>query len=175
MKILIFLHGTIIMHRNAERKTRPEIIRQIVKEDKSVRDFKNYIPIGRAPEKLQKWSEQGAQICYLSALTENKKARGDEVVGREGLEADKIVLERCGFPAGEIYHREPEEEYKDVIKRISPLPDIIIEDDCESIGGKKEMTYYALDKNLQEKIKLIEVKEFSGIDYIPDSIDLLLI
>ena len=173
MKILIFLHGTIIMHKNAEGKTRSEIVRQIAEEENSVRDFKNYIPIGRASEKLQKWLSQGAQICYLSALTENKKARGDEIVGREGLEADKIVLERYSFPIGEIYHRESGEEYKDVAKRISPLPDIMIEDDCESIGGKKEMTYYSLDKSLQEKINLIEVKEFLGIDYLPDRIDLL--
>ncbi|MDD4332922.1 MAG: hypothetical protein PHT51_02310 [Patescibacteria group bacterium] len=173
MKILIFLHGTIIMHKNAAGKTREEIIEQIIEEENSVRDFKNYIPIGNAPEKLFRWASQGAQICYLSALTEDKKARGDETVGKEGLEADKIVLERYNFPAGIIYHRGMGAKYKDIIEKMSPIPDVLVEDDCKSIGGIKEMTYYSLNKNLKKRIKLIVVKEFGGIDHLPDDINFL--
>ena len=139
----MFLHGTIIMHRNAEGKLRDEIIKQVAEQEKFVRDFNNYIPIGNAPEKLQKWASQGAEICYLSALSENKKVRGDELVGKEGLTADKIILEKYNFPKGVIYHREQNEEYKDVIERIKPLPDVIIEDDCESIGGEKKNSIFS--------------------------------
>jgi hypothetical protein len=57
-----------------------------------------------------------------------------------------------------------------VVARILPLPDIFIEDDCESIGGKKEMTSTYLAEELKNKIKLITVKEFNGIDYLPDNI-----
>ena len=84
MRILIFLHGTIIMHRNAKGRTRQEIIEQVVDQEESVRDFKNYIPIGNAPEKIAKWVGQGATISYLSALTKNKKGRDDEIVGEDG-------------------------------------------------------------------------------------------
>lgn len=170
MKILVFLHGATIMHKNARGKSREEIIQQIRDQESSVRDFKNYIPIGNAAEKLNKWASQGAEICYLSALTENKKARGDETIGKEGLKADSIVLRKYNFPEGIIYHREKNEDYKDVVARISPLPDVFIEDDCESIGGAREMTSTYLADKLKNKIKLITVKEFTGIDCLPDNI-----
>jgi len=173
MKILIFLQGTVIMHKNAAGLDWKEIIQQVINQEESVRDFKNYIPIGNAPQKLKKWVEQSAEICYLSALTENKKGRGDEVVGKDGLKADPIVLDRYDFPKGIIYHREQDEGYEDVIKRIVPCPDVLIEDDCESIGGEKEMTYPHIKSEIKAMIKSVTVKEFRGIDYLPDNIELL--
>lgn len=50
------------------------------------------------------------------------------------------------------------------------LPDIIVEDDCESIGGKEEMTYSHIRQDLKVKIKSVVVKEFEGIDHLPDKI-----
>lgn len=161
------------MHKNAKGKTRQEIIKQVTDQEESVRDFNNYIPIGNAPEKITKWAQQGAIICYLSALTKNKKGRGDEIVGDEGLKADKAILDKYNFPAGIIYHREDNEDYKDVIERISPLPNILIEDDCESIGGEIEMTYPSLKPELKDKIKSIPIKEFSGIDDLPNELNKL--
>lgn len=158
------------MHQNAQGKTRKEIIQQVKDEEWSVRDFGNYIPIGNASEKLNKWVSQGAEICYLTSLSENKKVRGDEKVGKEGLKMDNIVLGKYNFPQGVIYHREMNEGYKDVVARISPLPDILIEDDCESIGGEEEMTYPSLSDELKSKIKSIPIKEFDGIDHLPNSI-----
>jgi hypothetical protein len=171
MKLLIFLHGTVIMHKSAKGRARQEIIKQVIDQEKSVRDFNNYIPIGDAPKKIAKWVAQGATVCYLSALTKNKKVRGDEIVGDHGLASDKIILEKYNFPEGIIYHRKPNEEYKDVVARISPLPDILIEDDCESIGGEVEMTYPYLNKEIKNKIKSLPVKEFGGIDYLPDMLN----
>lgn len=168
MKILVFLHGTIIMHKNAAGKPREEIIQQVVDEEDSVRDFAAYIPIGSAPQKLQKWAEQGAEISYLSALTTSKKTRGDETVGEEGLKIDKVILDRYDFPEGAIYHREVGEDYWDVIERMTPLPDIMIEDDCASIGGESAMTHPGLSSEFHQKIKSIVVKEFGGIDHLPD-------
>lgn len=173
MRIMVFLHGTLITHKNSAGKSRQEIIKQVDEQEESVRDFKNYIPIGNAPKKLQTWVSQLAKICYLSALTENKKARGDETVGKEGLKADEIVLDRYNFPKGEIYHRNSGEGYKDVVARVSPPPDILIEDDCESIGGVPEMTYPSLISELKTKIKPIVVKEFEGIDNLPDNLETL--
>lgn len=51
------------------------------------------------------------------------------------------------------------------------VPDILIEDDCESIGGEKEMTYPNIKDELKNKIKSIVVKEFKGIDHLPDDIE----
>jgi hypothetical protein len=163
MKILVFLHGTTIMHKNAKGLTREEIIRQVMEGDESIDDYALYIPVGNAAKKLQKWKEQGAKICYLSS---HKNAKD--------VEKDKFVLEKYGFPDGQIFYRRNREEYKDVIERIRPLPDVIVEDDCESIGGKVEMTYPNLKPELKNRIKSIVVKEFGGIDHIPDKISELM-
>lgn len=170
MKILVFLHGTIIMHKNAVGRSREEIVKQVKEGGGSIRDYISHVPIGNAPQKLQKWVQQGAEIIYLSALTASKRGRGDEqVLGEEGLKADEIVLKKYGFPEGKIYHRKPGEEYKDVVECIDPLPDVLVEDDCESIG-QEEMTYPTLPPAVRAKIKSIIVKEFGGIDHLPDDI-----
>jgi len=54
------------------------------------------------------------------------------------------------------------------------MPDILIEDDCESIGGKNEMTITHINPKLKTKIKSITIKEFEGIDHLPDKISELL-
>ena len=53
------------------------------------------------------------------------------------------------------------------------MPDILIEDDCESIGGKPQMTYPHISPNKKELIKSIVVREFSGIDNLPDNLEIL--
>ena len=158
------------MHKNAQGKSREEIVQQVKDKELSIRDFADYVSIGNAPQKLNKWKSQGAEICYLTSLSENKKVRGDEIIGREGLKADSVVLEKYNFPKGIIYHREANEDYKDVVARILSLPNIIIEDDCESIGGKEKTTFTNLEDKLKNQIKSITVKEFGGIDYLPDDI-----
>jgi len=142
MEIMIFLQGTVIMHAGANGQTREQIVQQVVEQENSVRDFNNYIPIGRAPLKISNWALSGAEVCYLSALTKDKKVRGDEIVGEEGLKADDSILRRYSFPVGKIYHREAGETYKDIVERVRP--DILIEDDCESIGGIDIIRTYAL-------------------------------
>ena len=46
----------------------------------------------------------------------------------------------------------------------------LIEDDCESIGGEIEMTYPYIKPELKNKIKSVVIKEFSGIDNLPNNI-----
>lgn len=142
---MIFLHGTA---------TKP------TGSDPAGSDFANYIPTGDAVKKLTGWQNQGAEICYL---TSHKNSAGGEI--------DKQVLAKYGFPKGEIYYRQNNEAYKDVAERV--LPDILIEDDCASIGGEAEMTYPHIRENLKQKIKSIVVKEFQGIDHLPDSLTTL--
>lgn len=172
MKILVFLHGTLIMHRGAVGKTREEIVEQVKTQEESVRDLGSYVPIGNVAEKLNTWVRQGAKILYLSALTEDKKARGDEIVEREGLKVDREILDRYEFPKGAIYHRQKGENYAQIAEKLAP--DILIEDDCESIGGEKEMTITFIRPEIKQRIKSISIKEFSGIDYLPDKLNELL-
>ena len=169
IKIMLFLQGTLLMHRSGVGKTRQQIVKQSQDQGESVRDFASYVPIGHAVEKLQRWANQGVKILYLSALTENKNARGDEIVGKEGLMIDQKVLNRYGFPKGEIYHRQTGERYAQIAERLGP--DVLIEDDCESIGGASEMTITAVRPEIKSRIKSIVVKEFGGIDELPDNLD----
>jgi hypothetical protein len=159
MKILVFLHGTTVMHKNAEGLTRQEIVKQVTAGDESIHDYASYIPVGNAVKKLREWKVQGAKIRYLSS---HKYA--------ENVEKDKFVLKKYAFPGGRIFYRRNREEYKDVVERVRPLPDVIIEDDCESIGGEVEMVYPNLKPELKNRIKSIVVKEFEGIDGLPDKI-----
>lgn len=139
---MVFLHGTA---------TKP------AKWDITGQSFNHYVPTGNSVAKLKAWVSQGAEICYL---TSHEQAAGVEV--------DKKVLAKYGFPKGEIFYRQNGEAYKDVAERVRP--DILIEDDCQSIGGEAEMTYPHIREDLKPKIKSIVVKEFQGIDHLPDSL-----
>lgn len=161
MKILIFLHGTILMHKNAFGKIREERVQQVINKDSSVYDFKSYIPIGSCSRKLNNWAHQGAEIIYLSS---NR--------AKEDIKKDIFVLEKYDFPKGKIICREENQSYKDVAESI--IPDILLEDDCESIGGRAKMVYTNISNPIKERIKSIVVSEFSGIDHLPDEIDELM-
>jgi hypothetical protein len=163
MKILVFLHGTTIMHKDAKGLARERIVKQVTEGDESVHDYASYIPVGNAAKKLQEWNKQGATICYLSS---HKNAKD--------VEKDKFVLNKYAFPDGQIFYRRNREKYQDVIERIRPLPDVIIEDDCESIGGTVEMVYPNLKLKLKNEISSLVVKEFGGIDHLPDKISELM-
>jgi len=184
MKILVFTEGTVIMHKSAENVTREERVEQsrlvgIQREEAllaynsgfdipttpgSPFDSANYVPIGNVVQKLTSWKKQGAAICYLTS----RRVRQD-------IEAIGDVLNRNNFPDSQnLYFRKQGEDYKNVVERITPVPDVLLEDDCESIGGEKEMTYPHLKQELKSKIKSIVVKEFGGIDYLPDNINELM-
>ncbi len=96
-------------------------------------------------------------------MAEDKKARGDEIVGEEGLKVDQDILDKYGFPKGKIYHRQKDESYAQIAEKIAS--DILIEDDCEGIGGTKEMTITFVKPEIKRQIKSIAIKEFGGIDH----------
>lgn len=148
------------MHRGGVGRTREERVRQVLDQDESLYDFASYIPVGNPTKKLRAWRKQGAEIVYLSS--HQKVAE---------VELDKAVLRNHGFPEGEVFFRQPGEQYQDVVERFPP--DILIEDDCESIGGEREMTYPHIKPELKVKIRSIIVKEFVGIDHLPDDISAL--
>ena len=127
MKILVFTEGTILMHRNA-----------LGQPKESLYDWKSYIPIGNVAERLNAWKKQGAEILYLTSRTKTA-----------GIDAICDVLKRQGFPEGQILHRCNKEEFKDVAERA--MPDVIVEDDCESIGGESQKTFTHLKPNLKKE------------------------
>lgn len=145
MKILVFLHGTVITHTGAAY------------------DCASHVPVGNAMEKLKNWQKQGAEILYLTS---------HETADAQNVEKDRAVLEKYGFPKGPIFYRQNGEAYKDVAERIDP--DVLIEDDCENIGGEKEMTITFVKPGIKRRIKSIIVKEHGGIDHLPDDLDELL-
>lgn len=148
------------MHRNAEGKTREERVKQSLEREESIFDYESYVPIGNAAGKLNYWKQQGAEIIYLSSHESEKDA-----------DKDRSVLKKFNFPEGEVLYRKNGEEYKSIAERI--IPDVLIEDDCESIGGEKEMTITFVRIDIKKRIKSIVVKEFQGIDHLPDDIDFL--
>ena len=157
MKIMIFTEGTIIMHKNAVGHTREEIVQQVIDKESSINDYESYIPISNAVEKLTRWKDQGAEIIYLTSR--RKPAEINDI---------KSVLKNYNFPDGELLFRQEGEEYKDVAERI--IPDVLIEDNCESIGGTKEMTITHVDPTIKAKIISIPVSEFGGVDHLGDEV-----
>jgi len=158
MKILIFTEGTALMPSSARDLSREERVKQSASESDDVKNFRSYIPNGEAVSKIQNWENQGAEIYYLTSSSTAQKV--DDI---------RFVLTTFKFPdAQNLLFRKEGQEYKDVAEEL--MPDIFIEDDCESIGGEAEMTYPHIKPELKPKIHSIIVKEFAGIDHLPDSI-----
>lgn len=160
MKMLVFLHGTTIMHASANGKTRQQRVQQVLDREPSVADFASYVPTEGSVSKLQNWAAQGARILYLSS---HRKA--------PLVELDTNILRSHGFPPGEVLHRGPSGTYAGIVEEV--MPDILIEDDCESFGGQKHMAYPNLSPDLQARIKSIVVPEFGGLEHLPDDLSAL--
>jgi hypothetical protein len=192
MRILVFTEGTVLVFRAGKSLGREERVKisqgaGIQREERKLSyltktplppvkpgspyDFATHLPMGKAVEKLRTWRKQGATIMYLTSRRIKQE-----------IDTIKDVLKKYDFPDRKnlyfrrqnenLYFRRQNEDYKDVAEKL--VPDILIEDDCESIGGKKEMTYTFIKPALKRKIKLIAVKEFGGIDHLPDDLDELL-
>lgn len=181
-KILIFTEGTILIHSAGKGLAREKIVQQskdfgIQMEEKSlsfkstadykvvpgaIHDYTSYIPVHNAAAKIQGWKKQGATIYYLSS----RRVKSE-------IEAIRGVLQKYNFPDYQnLFFRQKGEDYQDVAEKF--MPDVLVEDDCESIGGESEMTYPNIRDDFKQKIKSIIVKEFGGIDYLPGDINQLL-
>ena len=90
MRLLIFLHGTVVMHPGAIGRTREERVTQVrTGVDPALHDYTAYTPIDDAVTKLQRWRDQHAEIDYLSS-----HRNADDVA------KDASVLRNYGFPSG---------------------------------------------------------------------------
>lgn len=145
LKIMIFTEGTIIG---------PKDVFHLF-------NHAAYIPIGKAAFKTKDWRQQRVEIIYL---TSRKKLKH--------LQQIKDILIKGGFAPGVLYYREGKEKYRDIVEFIKP--DILVEDDCKSIGGKWQMSITYVNPELKQKIKSIVVKEFRGIDHLASRLSELL-
>ncbi len=143
LTIMIFVEGTII-------KPRSWI---------SLYNHNDYIPIGNAVKIIKSWQQQGANIIYCTS--------------RKNKQADNIaaILKRYDFTGSFLVLREHKESYKDIVEMLAP--DILIEDDCKSIGGEWQMCIAKVSQDIKEKILSIVVPEFKGIDNLPTHIERL--
>jgi len=159
MRILIFTEGTLIMHLSAKGYSREDIVKQVINgTDSSIYNWRTYVPIGNSVEKLRKWKRQGAKILYLTSRIKPRE-----------VEDIRSVLKKHGFPEGQLLFRQKGEEYEDVAEKA--MPDVLIEDDCESIGGMEKMSHTHIQPDLKKNIKSVVVKEFDGLNHLPDDIE----
>lgn len=136
MKILVFTEGTATKHPSPE----------------GFLDVPSFIPTTGAVERLTGWWRQGAVICYLTSERWN-----------EDPTAVQDTLRRFGFPPGELSYRQEGEGYVDVVERVRP--DVLIEDDCKSIGWDE-----VIGPRLRPEwgIRSIIVAEFGGLAHLPE-------
>jgi len=116
-----------------------------------------YVPIKNAVEKLLRWEDQGAIINYITSRTAYKD-----------VEKIRNLLLSYNFPGCKLYYRDKGEKYSNIVE--TELPNVLIEDNCKSIGGKWQMAITYVRQDIRERIKSIVVSEFKGIDNLPDSI-----
>ena len=151
MRIAIFLEGTLLIHPtwvDLSREQRVEASRR-----GGVDSSQEDVPVGLAARRLHDWTAQAAEIQYLTA-----RRSGDPETRLAG------VLARIGFPRGTVHARKGNQSYGDVTARVHP--DLLIEDDCESIG-LAEMTYPQIPSDARAAIGWIVIPEFGGIDHLP--------
>ena len=140
MKIMIFAEGTILKPKSWF----------------SLYNHRTYIPIGNAVSIIEAWHQQDVEILYFTS--------------RRGKQAKEIaqLLKEYGFAGSKLYFREKKQAYKDIVESVKP--NILIEDDCRSIGGSWQMCISHIKPSMMEFIHSIVVKEFRGIDQLPPSI-----
>nr|WP_319489920.1 hypothetical protein [uncultured Caproiciproducens sp.] len=122
----------------------------------SLYNHNSYQPIGNCVEIIKDWQGQGANIVYCTS----RKAKQAEDVA--------ALLKKYGLVGAELYYRSKREKYKDIVERIQP--DILIEDDCKSIGGAWQMCITKVSPKIKENVVSIVIGEFKGIDDLPRNV-----
>ena len=109
MRLLVFLHGTVLMPRAVFGVSRAERVAQVRAKQSTAGTTGAYVLVGDAMAKLQRWHDAGAVIDYL-----NSHRNPDDMA------RDVLVLRTHGFPAPRVLARHPGESYGDVVGREAP-------------------------------------------------------
>ena len=112
----------------------------------------SYAPIGNAVNIINSWQQQGANIIYC---TSRRKKQAAGIAN---------ILREYGFDGFCLVARESKECYADIVEAVRP--DILIEDDCKSIGGAWQTCIHKVKAEIKQQIKSIVVSEFKGIDHL---------
>jgi hypothetical protein len=160
-RLLVLLCGTTLMHSGAVGHTPDERVTQArAGTEPSLTDYAAYVPTEGATEKLLCWSDQGAEISYLSFHRDSAS-----------VAACADVVRASGFPPGAVLARTAGESYEDVVQRAAP--DVLIEDDRMSTGSL-EIAYDQLGHELRDRVGSIIVPEFGGLAHLPANLNTLL-
>lgn len=116
----------------------------------------SYIPIGNAADIIKLWHIQGANIIYCTS----RKEKQAEDMAR--------LLKSFGFYGNYLTARERKEHYKDIVESVKP--DVLVEDNCRSIGGAWQMCITRVSPEIKNNIVSVVVPEFVGIDNLPTNI-----
>lgn len=135
-KIMIFIEGTTFY-------TKPFLF---------LFSKRGYQPIGNAIRIINDLYDKGNEI-YLCSY-----------VRRRRYKFIKSIMDYYKVKYTQILCRGEREQYSDLVERVRP--DILIEDDCASIGGEKEWCITFVREDIKKNIKSIIVKEFAGIDHL---------
>lgn len=154
MKLAVFLHGTALMHAAAAGVERDERVRQVRRRDPTVRHFASYVPTPGTAAKLSAWQRHGATIVYLSSHRDS-----------DCILADESVILRYGFPAGPVHGRREGEDYGALLERLGV--DVLVEDDCESIGGAAQTCAAQLSPTARQSVRCVVLPEFLGLAGLP--------
>jgi hypothetical protein len=117
-----------------------------------VLDFASNVPTDGAVEKLNVWASRGAEVAYLSS---HRK--------RDDVGLDERVLALHGFPIGPVHWRANADSCGDLVDRIGP--DVVVEHDCESIGGVCKTVASQLGQ--ERTTSCWVVPEFGGLSHLP--------
>jgi hypothetical protein len=135
-RIMIFIEGTTFY-------TKPFLF---------LFSIKGYEPLGKSIKIINDLFNRGNEIYLCSYVRKNR------------YHFIKSIMDYYKVNYTEILCRAKGEQYSDLVERI--CPDILIEDDCSSIGGEKEWCITNVKEDIRKNIKSIIVKEFKGIDSI---------
>ncbi len=111
-----------------------------------------YKPIGNAVRIVNTWYGKGYEVYLCSYVRKNR------------YNFIKRVVDFYGMSYTEILCRNKGEAYSEIVEQLKP--DILIEDDCKSIGGLKACCITGVKEEIKAGIQSIIVPEFSGIDSI---------
>jgi len=67
MRLLVFLHGTVLMHAGGVGVSRGERVAQVRAKHPTVGEYAAYVPVGDAVAKLRRWQDAGTVVDYLSS------------------------------------------------------------------------------------------------------------
>lgn len=139
-KIMIFIEGTTFY-------TKPFLF---------LFSKKGYEPLGKSIKIVNDLFDRGNEIYLCSYVRKNRYS------------FIKSIMDYYKVKYTQILCRDKGENYSDLVEHVRP--DILIEDDCTSIGGEKEWCITNVREDIRTNIKSIIIEEFTGIDHIEKEI-----